>query len=96
MRTLKGWILTSVLLTTMAGSALANDGIIYGFAPVDDTTASTTTTTTTKTNLCTTDQSQKLGTGIIYGFTGIIYGFTGIIVTDFSSKEAVNCGIIYG
>lgn len=93
MRTLKGWILTSILLTTMAGSALANDGIIYGFAG-GDTTTKTTTTRTTKTDPCTTD--QKLGTGIIYGLTGIIYGFTGIIVTDFSSKEPVNCGIIYG
>ena len=89
MRTLKGWILTSVLLTTMAGSAFAGDGIIYGFAAGDDTT---TATTTTKTDPCTTTENSN--SGIIYGFTGIIYGFTGIIVTDFSSKETVNCGII--
>jgi hypothetical protein len=87
MRTLKGWILTGILLTTMlVGSAVANDGIIYGsgFAPTDTTT----------TNTCKVDQPVKSDFGIIYGLTGIIYGFTGIIVTDFSSKEPVNCGII--
>jgi hypothetical protein len=72
----------------MAGSALANDGIIYGLA------ADTTTTS----NPCTVDQKEKVDFGIIYGLTGIIYGFAGtvIIVTDLSSKEPVNCGIIYG
>jgi hypothetical protein len=71
MRTLKGWILTSILLTTMlAGSTFAEGGIIYG-AKDDVTTNPTTSATDT-------------GFGIIYGLTGIIYGYasTGIIVTD--------------
>jgi hypothetical protein len=86
MRTLKGWILTSILLTTiLAGSTFAEGGIIYGFK------ADTTTT-----NPCTATTETKTDFGIIYGLTGIIYGFasTGIIVTDFSSKDTVNCGII--
>ena len=89
MRTLKGWILTGIMLTAMAGSAAADPGIIYGFAAGDTTTRTTTTTKTT--DPCTTTNSDS---GIIYGLTGIIYGFTGIIVTDFSSKDTVNCGII--
>ena len=74
------------MTTIFAGSTLANDGIIYGL------TADTSTKTTS--DPCTVDQKVKVDYGIIYGLTGIIYGFTGIIVTDFSSKEPVNCGII--
>lgn len=88
MRTLKGWILTGILLTSIfAGSAFANDGIIYGLKAEPTTTTS---------DPCTVDQKVKVDYGIIYGLTGIIYGFTGtgIIVTDISSKEPVNCGII--
>jgi len=88
MRTLKGWILTSVLLTTiLGGSTFAEGGIIYGFAAGD---------TTTTTDPCKASTDTKTDFGIIYGFTGIIYGFasTGIIVTDFSSKDTVTCGII--
>jgi len=89
MRTLKGWILTGIILTAMAGSAAADPGIIYGFAAGDGTA------TTKTTDPCKVDSTtSKLDSGIIYGFTGIIYGFTGIIVTDFNSKDTVNCGII--
>jgi hypothetical protein len=95
MTVLKGWIPTGILAATLLfGSVTANAGIITaGFSSGDGTST---------TDPCTTEQKLDSGiitaglTGIITaGFTGIITaGFTGIIVTDLSSKEPVNCGII--
>jgi hypothetical protein len=99
MRALKGWIPTTFLAAMLLlGSVTANAGIITaGFADSGDKTT---------TDPCTVDTKdvEKFDSGIITagytgiitaGFTGIITaGLTGIIVTDFSSKEPVNCGII--
>jgi len=95
MKVFRGWIPTTIFAAMLLfGSVTANAGIITaGFSSGDGTAT---------TDRCTVD--QKLDTGIITagftgiitaGFTGIITaGYTGIIVTDFSSKETVNCGII--
>ena len=65
MKTIKGWIPTTVLAATLLfGSGTAHAGIIYGYA----NGGGTPTTTACSTN-----------SGIIYGLTGIIYGLTGII-----------------
>jgi hypothetical protein len=102
MKTLKGWIPTTVLAATLlfgSVTAHAGDGVITGgYASTTDP--------------CTVD--QKLDTGVITGglkgvitggltgvitggFTGVITGgFTGIIVTDFKSDGTVSCGVITG
>ena len=100
MKTIKGWIPTGILTATLLFTSIsANAGIITaGFSSGDGTTS---------TDPCKVDQSVDTKTdytgiitagftGIITaGFTGIITaGYTGIIVTDLSSKEPVNCGII--
>jgi hypothetical protein len=95
MKVFRGWIPTTILAAMLLfGSITANAGIITaGFSSGD---------ATSKSDPCTVDQKLDSGiitagfTGIITaGFTGIITaGYTGIIVTDFSSKETVNCGII--
>ena len=97
MKTIKGWIPTTVLAATLLfASITANAGIITaGYA-----------TKSTDVDPCSADQTSSTGiitaglTGIITaGFTGIITaGFTGIIVTDFAVKDTTSkttaCGII--
>ncbi len=91
MRTLTGWIPTTLLLVALlAGTTMAGDGVVTaGFA----------NTTNSKSAPCTMD--QKLGGVITSGLTGVVTaGFgvvtagltgTGIIVVDIAQT---NCGII--
>ena len=90
MKTIKGWIATTVILATLAMSATsANAGIII--AGATDTPTDPCTETTTKTT-----DSFKGGI-IIAGIAGtgiIIAGLTGIIIAGVTSDEPTNCGII--
>ena len=91
MKTLKGWIPTTVLAATLlfgSVTAHAGDGIIYGLADSG-----------TKQQACTVDTKFNSGiiyglTGIIYGFTGIIYGYTGTKVTCSTTNQLTKTGII--
>jgi hypothetical protein len=98
MRTLKGWIPTTLFAAVLMVSATAaNAGVITGGLAEDPS------------DPCTIDQktSEKYNSGVITGgltgvitggFVGVITGgLTGIIVTDLKSDDdPVNCGVITG
>jgi hypothetical protein len=96
MRTIKGWIPTSLLAAMLLISATgANAGVITGGIAADPS------------DPCTIDQkAEKIDWGVITGgltgvitggLTGVITGGFGIIVTDVKSDDTpVNCGVITG
>ena len=89
MNTLKGWITTFVLITTlMVSTTFANDGIIIAGVSKEPTPSQ-----------CTEESKgdEKSGIGIIIAGIGIIIaGFagTGIIIAGATEEPPVNCGII--
>jgi hypothetical protein len=90
MRTLKGWITTTCLVTMlMVSTAAANTGIIIGGRnqPQQPTTPCTVPA----------KDEAKIDMGIIIGGVGIIIGgLTGIIIGGVADDSPVDCGIIIG
>ena len=91
MKTIKGWIATTVILATLTMSATtANAGIIIA-GVTSDTPDQPCTETTTSTK-------ETYNGGIIiagiYGTGIIIAGLAGIIIAGATSDEQTNCGII--
>lgn len=89
MKTLKGWITTSILAAILVGSTgTVNAGIIIAGAsePTNDKGCTQKTEPTSE---------KDLGGIIIAGFGGIIIaGFGGIIIAGAAEETPVDCGII--
>lgn len=88
MNTLKGWITTFILVTTlMVSSASANGGVIIG--GVSDNPCSQTTA-----------KESKIDYGVIIGgLVGVIIGGLyggGVIIGGASETPTTNCGVIIG
>lgn len=66
MKALKGWISTGVLMAVImfGTTAIVNAGVVYGVKSDDNQPCTIT---------------EKVDSGVVYGFTGVVYGFTGVV-----------------
>ena len=87
MRTLKGWITTTCLVTLlMVSTASANGGILIG--GLNQTNQPSPCTETVK--------GEKVSSGLIIAGVGILIGgLTGILIGG-AVDEPVDCGILIG